>query len=143
MRVFGQQTRTLVGVDDQRWLGSRADIEYAKTFTLDVTTLTGATHYPQGFILSGLPVGLNTTTGLVGLQVDANTDGTQNLIGFLLEPVTLIANEYGEDAIWQPQTAPATAPGVSILLRGMIRTALLPFAPGTAGKAANKNFIYR
>lgn len=41
---------------DQRWIGSRHALDSAKTATVDVTAFTEATHYPNGYLPSGLQV---------------------------------------------------------------------------------------
>ena len=54
------------GQDDQSWLGSQHGTEMARTITLDVSKFTEGTHYPDGYFLSGLPLGKVTATGLYG-----------------------------------------------------------------------------
>ncbi len=41
---------------DQRWIGSRHALDSAKTATISTANFTKATHYPNGFLPSGLPV---------------------------------------------------------------------------------------
>jgi hypothetical protein len=41
---------------DQRWIGSRHALNNAKTGTLLLSAFTAGTHYPNGYIPSGLPV---------------------------------------------------------------------------------------
>lgn len=41
---------------DQSWLGSTHGIGNARTETVDISTFTQATHYPNGYIPSGTPV---------------------------------------------------------------------------------------
>jgi hypothetical protein len=45
------------------------------TITLDVSAFTAATHYPNGYLLSGIVLGRITATGLYAPYVDANVDG--------------------------------------------------------------------
>lgn len=75
------------GQEDQSWLGSAHGTDMARSITLDVSAFTANTHYPQGFLLSGLPLGKITATGKYAPYVDANSDGTQTLAGFLLTAV--------------------------------------------------------
>lgn len=46
------------GAGDQSWLGSTHGIRNARTGIIDISTFTPATHYPNGFLPSGLPVAL-------------------------------------------------------------------------------------
>ncbi|MFE5332946.1 hypothetical protein ACFRCG_41840 [Embleya sp. NPDC056575] len=54
------------GQDDQSWLGSQHGTEAARSITLDVSKFTANTHYPNGYFLSGIPLGKVTATGLYG-----------------------------------------------------------------------------
>lgn len=54
------------GTGDQSWLGSTHGIYNCRTETLDLTAFVAATHYPNGFIRSGTPLGRITATGLLG-----------------------------------------------------------------------------
>lgn len=47
---------TTVSTGDQSWLGSTHGIANARTEVLDISTFTAGTHYPDGYIRSGLPV---------------------------------------------------------------------------------------
>jgi hypothetical protein len=40
-------------VEDRSWLGSRDGTEFTETITLDTSTFTEATHYPDGYVKSG------------------------------------------------------------------------------------------
>ncbi|MCA1185713.1 head decoration protein [Saccharopolyspora sp. 6T] len=70
--------------DDQSWLGSRDGVEYAHSVTLNTSSFTAGTHYPNGFFPSGLPLGRITASGLAGPYDSEATDGRENFIGFLL-----------------------------------------------------------
>jgi len=70
------------GSGDQSWLGSTHGIGNAKTLTIDVSTFTKATHYPDGALKSGLPVAV--VDGLAALYNPEGTDGSEVLAGFLL-----------------------------------------------------------
>ena len=54
------------GQDDQSWIGAAHGIDLARSITLDTSAFTEATHYPDGYILSGTPLGRITATGLYG-----------------------------------------------------------------------------
>lgn len=49
-------------VDDQSWLASRHGVGEAQSVTLDTSTFTAGTHYPDGFFKSGLPLAYNGTS---------------------------------------------------------------------------------
>ena len=71
------------GQDDQSWLGSAHGTESARSITLDVSTFTAGTHYPDGYLKSGLPLGKITASGKYGLYNDAASDGRQACVGLL------------------------------------------------------------
>lgn len=73
--------------DDQSWLGSRRGTETPQTCTIVTSTLTANTHYPNGYVLSGMPLGKFTSGGNIGkfgLLNTAASDGSQTLWGYLL-----------------------------------------------------------
>jgi hypothetical protein len=53
-----------VGTGDQSWLASLHAVREARSGTLDVSAFTKATHYPNGYFISGLPLGQITATKL-------------------------------------------------------------------------------
>lgn len=75
------------GQDNQSWLGSAHGTDMARTITLDTSTFTAATHYPNGYFPSGLPLGKITASGKYGPYNNAAADGTETLAGFLLTAV--------------------------------------------------------
>lgn len=96
----------IFGGSDHSWLGSAHGIANARTETLDVATLTKATHYPEGVIPSGLPLGKSGNKVVLW-------DGTAPLVGFLF------------DARPTDGTTPIPVP---VLDHGRIKTANLPVA---------------
>lgn len=52
--------------DDQKWLGSAHGTDMARPVTLDISAFTEGTHFPDGYLPSGLPLGKITATGLYG-----------------------------------------------------------------------------
>lgn len=108
--------------DDQSWLGSEHGTNMCRPVTLDVSTFTAGTHYPQGFLKSGLPLGKITATGKYGLYSNAASDGRETLVGFLFTPIK----------------APAvnTTPVFGALYEhGRVVEAKLPVTVDSAGKA--------
>ncbi|GAA2136878.1 hypothetical protein GCM10009760_16730 [Kitasatospora kazusensis] len=76
---------------DRSWLASLHGTDSIETITLDISKFTAGTHYqvstdttqPYSRVLSGLPVGKITASGLYGPFNPAAADGTQNLAGFV------------------------------------------------------------
>ena len=52
--------------EDHSWLGSAHGTSTARTITLDVSAFTAGTHYPNGYIPSGMVLGKITSGGLHG-----------------------------------------------------------------------------
>ena len=50
--------------EDQSWLGSAHGTDSARSITLDTSAFTAGTHYPNGYFLSGLPLGRITSSNL-------------------------------------------------------------------------------
>lgn len=122
-----QRTETFL-VSDQSWLGSQHGVDNARTATLDTSTFTLATHYPDGFFKSGIPLAKITATGKYGPYDDAAVDGRAVLAGFLLDAVK----------------APAVNtidPVANILMHGFVLEAKLPIAVDAAGKADVKGAL--
>lgn len=76
-------------VEDRSWLGSAHGTEATRSITLDVSAFTEADHYPNGYIPSGIAVGLIDASGLYGPYDDAAIDGTEVLAGHLFSSVTV------------------------------------------------------
>lgn len=83
---LGTTTETF-GQDDQSWLASAHGTDTAKTITLDTSAFTPATHYPNGYFPSGLPLGKITASGLYGPYDNAATDGRETFAGHLFTAV--------------------------------------------------------
>ncbi|WP_327725731.1 head decoration protein [Streptomyces europaeiscabiei] len=115
-------TRTF-GVDDQSWLGSEHGTQATESVTLDTSTFTAGTHYPEGFFKSGIPLGKITATGKYGPYNNAAADGTEVLVGFLFAAV-------------QAPTVNTVDPAGALFVHGKVREARLPLgAVDAAGKA--------
>lgn len=117
------------GQDNQTWLGSEHGTSSGRPVTLDLSTFTAGTHYPNGYLLSGLPLGKITASGKYGPydHTTPATDGRQSFVGFLLTPVRVLF--YGSGAL------EGDAEG-SILLHGIVVTANLPIAVDSTGQTA-------
>lgn len=90
--------------------------------TLDVSTLTPATHYPNGYVPSGLVLALNTATQLFEAYKPAGLNGSDTAFGLLFGSVTV------------PNLLDLTQDiGIAILVAGYVNPAKLPIAAAAAG----------
>ena len=76
------------GAGDLSWLGSTHGIANGRTEKLDISTFTSGTHYPNGYLPSGLPVAL--VSGVL---------------------VPYVATEGTTTGSWRPRRLPADRPG--------------------------------
>lgn len=110
------------GQDDQSWLGSDHGTDTARSITLDVATFTANTHYPDGFLKSGLPLGKITASGKYGPYADGASDGREVLAGFLFTGIKAPAST-------------ATPVAGALLLHCFVVESKLPIAVNANGKA--------
>jgi hypothetical protein len=115
-----------VGTGDQSWLASLHAVREARSGTLDTSAFTKATHYPNGYFISGLPLGQITATKLYAPYNSGAADGTQTLAGFLVFDVP---TDGVEDL------------NAAILDHGRIYTDKLPIAGITAATATSGQFV--
>lgn len=108
--------------DDQSWLGSAHGTDTARSITLDVSKFIGGTHYPDGYLKSGLPLGKVTASGKYGPYDGSAADGRDTLIGFLFTAVKAPA----------VNTTPVSG---AMLLHCFVVEAKLPAAVDANGKA--------
>lgn len=106
--------RSTVGMEDQSWLGSAHGTNAAQTITLDVSTFTKATHYPDGYLKSGLPL-MKLGSGLYGLHTGpgGTPEETPALAGFLFTSTRAPENS-------------ATRIGAALFEHGRVKVAKLP-----------------
>ncbi|MFJ2249438.1 head decoration protein [Streptomyces sp. NPDC087862] len=116
------QTTEWFGNDDQSWLGSEHGTQATETIVLDTSTFTPATHYPEGFFKSGIPLGQITAGGKYGPYDGAATDGREVLVGFLYS------------AVGAP-TVTTIDPAGALFTHGKVRESRLPVSVDAAGKA--------
>jgi hypothetical protein len=121
-------TRNLTA--DRSWLASLHGTNEGDSITLDMSTFVSGTHYvpstgadiPYSRLLSGLPVGKITASGLYGLYNTGAADGRQTLAGFVFAEVLF---------------APAqTKVPAALLWHGSVRTAKLPVAVAAVAPSA-------
>lgn len=75
--------------EDRSWLGSAHGTDATRTITLDVSTFTENTHYPNGFIPSGVVLGRISATGKYGPYDNGASDGRQVAAGHLFNSTTV------------------------------------------------------
>ncbi|MFB7212707.1 head decoration protein [Streptomyces sp. NPDC056255] len=115
------QTTEQYGSDDQSWLGSAHGTDSTETIALDTSTFTPATHYPNGYFKSGIPLGRITAGGKYGPYDGAATDGREALVGFLFAAV-------------KAPTVNTIDPAAALLTHGKVRESRLPVPVDAAGK---------
>jgi hypothetical protein len=116
-------TNKTYNVEDRSWLASRDGTEYTQTITLDVSAFTANTHYPNGYIPSGIVLGQITASGLYGPYAGQTaevqtvtitgspTDGTFTL-GYKTDTTAAIAYNATASAVQAALEAlPSIAPG--------------------------------
>ncbi|MET7939629.1 head decoration protein [Streptomyces sp. NPDC005302] len=110
--------------DKRDWLFSDHGTDIALSATLDVSKFTAGTHYPDGYIKSGIPLGKITTGGKYGPYDDAASDGRQTCVGFLFTSVEVVTRRGA--------TLPSAV--ASMLVHCAVKEAKLPVAVDAAGK---------
>ncbi|MGW2861004.1 head decoration protein [Streptomyces sp. NPDC001205] len=106
---------------DRAWLGSLHGTNSTETITLDVSKLTAGTHYvastdtsqPYSRVLSGVPVGKVTASGLYGVFDPAATDGRQTLAGHVFAETLFApaATKVPAALLWHGVVIAAKVPG--------------------------------
>ncbi|MFD5198791.1 head decoration protein [Streptomyces sp. NPDC058375] len=109
--------------DRRDWLGSAHGTDAPVSITLDVSKFTKNTHYPDGYLKSGLPLGKVTTGGKYGPYDGAAEDGRETLVGFLFTAVDVDARKVASTSVVG-----------SMLIHCFIREAKLPIAVDANGK---------
>lgn len=104
--------------DDPSWLYGPVGVDANLTVTLDVTAFVEATHYPDGFIPSGTPLGLITATRLYGPYTTGAVNGLETCAGFLYAPLEITDGSFA---------APASVVG-ALYHQGVVQEANLPIA---------------
>jgi hypothetical protein len=112
-------------VENRSWLLSPHGTEpgTTPTVTLDISKFTGSTHFPNGYMPSGVVLGKVTATGLLGPYTPGASDGTQTATHILFSSVR-VTRQDGTNA---------AKVGGAGLVHGFVDPAKLPIASGTAG----------
>lgn len=123
----------MLGRDDPSWLGSARGTSQAQSVALVMASFVAATHYPNGYFPSGLPLGLyasGANLGKYGPHTPGAADGTQNLAGFLLT------------ATAAPRNSASTVVNGPLLDAGRVIVSKLPITVNAASQATNPRFVY-
>ena len=121
--------------EKRSWLLSQHGTEPGATpsVTLDVTKFTPAAHYPNGYIPSGIILGIVTATGLAAPYDNAATDGSEVAVGILFGSL--------------PIRAGSTKVSGARLVHGFVSKKKLPLVTGkgsldAAGETDLKHIIF-
>lgn len=119
--------------EDHSWLGSAHGTEATDSIVLDLSLFTAGTHYPNGYIPSGMPVAevtaVGANQGMYGPYNGALANGQQTNTGHLFTSI--------------PVTAGQTRAAAARFTHGKVRVANLPANHGldAAGQADVAGFI--
>lgn len=102
--------------ENRAWLGSQHGTESNRSITINAALFTAATHYPDGFIPSGVVLGRVTASGLYGPYDPAALDGRETAAGHLFNST--------------PVRAGATNIGAPLLDHGAVVESKLPAGHG-------------
>lgn len=119
-------------VENRSWHISPHGGDFTPSCVLDLTTFTAATHFPNGFVPSGVVLGLITassdaTKNVVGPYDDTATDGRQTAWGVL----------YSTVRVTNPMTFQVDTtkkPGGAAVVHGFVKISRLPIANGATGR---------
>lgn len=107
--------------ENRSWLLSEHGTEPGTTpgVTLDISKFDSATHYPNGYIPSGVVIGLITATGLYGPYDPDGSDGRETATGILFGSL--------------PVRTGSTKVGGAQVVHGFVAESKLPFASAAVG----------
>jgi len=115
-------SKTNYQVEKLSWLLDRGGWEF-DNITLDISSFTAGTHYPNGYIPSGANLGKITATGLYGPYDNTATDGREVFRGHLGISTKV------------PNPADTTKDaGAPLCFAAVVKESKLPFALDAAGK---------
>jgi hypothetical protein len=97
-------TSTAYQNDSRGWLLGEAVGHGAPTLATDAaqidwTGFTAGTHYPNGFIPSGIVLALNTVTNKLVAYVNAGANGTGTAVGFLYNAAVVPTNTAQKSSV--------------------------------------------
>lgn len=117
-----KSTAYQVGRRDWLWGPHGTEPGSNPSIMLDISAFTAATHYPNGYLLSGIVLAPITATGLYGPYDDTAVDGRAVADGLLFSEVGV------------PDLADLTKnAGGALFVHGFVRRTRLPIADAAAG----------
>jgi hypothetical protein len=119
-------TTETFGVDNQDWLASAEGTDRCRTITIDLTTFTAGTHYPNGYLPSGFAL-KKLGSGKYGLWTNGD-ESAAVIAGHLFTAVKIKTG--------------ATKVAAALLWHGAVKTAKLPHSVNAAGQATAKAISY-
>lgn len=132
------RTEQDVVVGNMEWLGSNHGIRNARTEILDISTFTPATHYPNGYLPSGMPVAKVGGVLVPYDATEATVTGAGILAGFVLTDIPL--------GVAPGATAVATEDfNVPLLDHGRVKVGKLPISfvkPTAAAKFSATTIVF-
>lgn len=118
--------REVEGRSDNSWLGSAHGTDATQTISVDTGTFTAATHYPDGYLVSGLPLAVTGTDAETGTDIyglwTVNATTPVDLAGFLYTDT--------------PVPVAGAVVGAAILEHGRVKADKLPVSVDDAGMAS-------
>lgn len=122
------------GGGDQSWLAGTHGIRNARTVTIDISTFTAGTHYPDGYIPSGLPLAIVSNLAVPYDKTEATVTGAGILAGHLLTDQPVVGNV--------DFPAPMIDHGRVIVSKVPYAGGFTFAAPVAAAKRANVTIVY-
>ncbi|MEU9515913.1 hypothetical protein [Micromonospora sp. NPDC048169] len=119
-------TTETFGVDNQDWLASGEGTDRCQSITIDLTTFTAGTHYPNGYLPSGFAL-KKLSGGKYGLW----TNGDESAAVIAGHSFTALKIKTG-----------ATKVSGALLWHGAVKIAKLPHSVNAAGQATAKFIRY-
>lgn len=111
---------TTYQVGNRSWLLKEPD-DFKANVTLDISKFTAGTHYPNGYIPSGVVLGKVTASGLFGPYDSSASDGRQTAYGIT----------YGDVRAVRQNGSTATKVGTgAVVADAVVSVAKLPFQSG-------------
>lgn len=120
--------------ENRSWIFGTHGLDLTPSITLAPSLFDGPTHYPKGFVRSGIALGKVTATRLYGPYDPDATDGREEFAGHLFGSLRLVATN-GQVL---------TKVGGALFVHGAVTEAKLPPHHGldAAAKAAQSLILY-
>ena len=113
---------TAFQVEKRSWLLSPHGTEMTPSITLDVSAFTAATHYPDGYLKSGIVLAQLASGGKYVPYVDAGSGGAGVAVGLLFSSVKVPSlTDLTKDV------------GGALFVHGLVKASKLPIANAASG----------